>query len=163
MIKSSSKCNPKTYFSFVFHNRNSKGGRNTFYRYEYEYKICLTCMIQTGFYKKVRKILLETLSGYIPLFFSKNHFWLFVGSWYIKLWRIPLCYLFLFFKTFYASILHLKIDSLEEYFLATDIATSFTCFKPQYYTRKSSFYLFSMDENSVKPRISGSLVKGIYS
>ena len=37
--------------------------------------------------------------------------------------------------------------------LATDIATSFTCFKPQYYTRKPSFYLFSMFENPVKPRI----------
>ena len=50
------------------------------------------------------------------------------------------CYLFLF-RTFYASIFHHKIDSLEEYSLAMDIATSFACFKPQYYTRKSSFYL----------------------
>ena len=33
-----------------------------------------------------------------------------------------------------------------------DIATSFTCFKPQYYTRKFS-YLFSMVENPAKPRI----------
>ena len=68
----------------------------------------------------------------------------------------PLCYLFLLFRTFYASIFHYKIDSLEEYSLATDIATSFTCFKPQYYTRKSSFYLFSMVENPVKPRITKS-------
>ena len=64
-----------------------------------------------------------------------------------------LCYLFLLFRTFYASIFYFKFDSLEKYSLATDIATSFTCFKPQYYTRKSSLYLFSMVENSVKPRI----------
>ena len=47
-------------------------------------------------------------------------------------------------------------DSLEEYSLATDKTTSFTCFKPQYYTRKSNFYLFSMVENPVKPRITKS-------
>ena len=70
--------------------------------------------------------------------------------------RIPLCYLFLLLRTFYVSIFHYKIDSLEEYSLATDIATSFTCFKPQYYTRKSSFYLFSMVENPVKSRITKS-------
>ena len=35
------------------------------------------------------------------------------------------------FRTFYASIFHYKIDSPEEYSLATDIVTSFTCFKPQ--------------------------------
>ena len=64
--------------------------------------------------------------------------------------------IFLLFRTFYASIFHYKIDSLEEYSLATDIATNFTCFKPQYYTRKSSFYLFSMVENLVKPRITQS-------
>ena len=57
------------------------------------------------------------------------------------------------FRTFYTSIFHYEIDSLEEYSLATGIATGFTCFKPQYYTRKSSFYLFSMVENPVKPRI----------
>ena len=62
----------------------------------------------------------------------------------------------LLLRTFYVSIFHYKIDSLEEYFLATDIATSFTCFKPQYYTRKSSFYLFSMVENPVKSRITKS-------
>ena len=60
------------------------------------------------------------------------------------------------FRTFYASIFHYKIDSLEEYSLATDIATSFICFNPQYYTRKSSFYPFSMVENPVKPRITKS-------
>ena len=48
------------------------------------------------------------------------------------------------------------IDSLEGYSLATDIAMSFTCFKPQYYTRKFSFYLFSMAENPVKTRITES-------
>ena len=45
------------------------------------------------------------------------------------------CYLFLLLRTFYASIFHLKIDSLEEHALATDIATSFTCLKWQSYTR----------------------------
>ena len=45
---------------------------------------------------------------------------------------------------------------VEEYSLATDIATVFPCFKHQYYTRKSSFYLFSMVENLVKPRITKS-------
>ena len=49
-----------------------------------------------------------------------------------------------------------KIDSLEEYYLATDIATSITCFETQYYTRKSSFYLFSMVTCPVKPRITES-------
>ena len=51
---------------------------------------------------------------------------------------------------------HYKFDSLEEYSLATDIETSFTCFKPYYYTRKSSFYLFSMVENPVRTRITKS-------
>ena len=60
------------------------------------------------------------------------------------------------FRTFYASIFHYKIDSLEEYFLAMDIAWIFTCFKPQYYTRKSSFYIFPMVENPVKHRITKS-------
>lgn len=32
----------------------------------------------------------------------------------------------------YASIFHHKIDSLGEYSLATDIATTYTCFKSQY-------------------------------
>ena len=93
---------------------------------------------------------------YPPNFFKKIIFGFLIFFWYFKLWRIPLCYLFLLFRTFYASLFHYKIDSLEEYSLATDIATSFTCFKPQYYTRKSSFYLFSMVENPVKPRITKS-------
>ena len=59
---------------------------------------------------------------------------------------------FLLLRTFCGSIFHYKIDILEESSLATDIATSFTCFKLQYYTRKSSFYLFSMVENPIKPR-----------
>ena len=58
----------------------------------------------------------------------------------------------LLLRTFYGSIFHYKIDILEESSLATDIATSFTCFKLQYYTRKSSFYLFSMVENPINPR-----------
>ena len=62
----------------------------------------------------------------------------------------------LLLRTFYGSIFHYKIDILEESSLATDIATSFTCFKLQYYTRKSSFYLFSMVENPIKPRITKS-------
>ena len=78
---------------------------------------------------------------------------MFFGTW--NYGESP-CYLFLLFGTFYASIFHYKIDSLEEYSLATDIATSFTCFKPQYYTRKSSFYLFCMVGNPVKPRITKS-------
>ena len=28
-----------------------KAGRNTFHKYEYEYKICMPYIIQTGFYK----------------------------------------------------------------------------------------------------------------
>ena len=95
----------------------------------------------------------NTLRGFIPLIFPKKYFWLFDVFWYLKRWRIPLRYLFLLLRTFYASIFHYKIDSLEEYSLATDITTSFTCFKPQYYTSKSSFYLFSMVKNPVKPRI----------
>ena len=97
-----------------------------------------------------------SLRGFIPLIFWKKHFWYFDVFWYFKLWRIPLCYLFLLFRTFYASIYHYAIDSVEEYSLATDIVMGFTCFKPQYYTRKSSFYLFSMVENPVKPRITKS-------
>ena len=42
----------------------------------------------------------------------------------------------------FASIFHYKIDNIEQYSLATDIATSFACFKSQNYTRKSSFFLF---------------------
>ena len=64
--------------------------------------------------------------------------------------------IFLLFRTFYTSIFHYKIDGLEEYSSATDIAMSITFFKLQYYTRKSSFYLFSMVENPVKPRITKS-------
>ena len=37
-----------------------------------------------------------------------------------------------------------------------DIARSFTCFKLQYYTRKSSFYIFSMVENPVEPHVTKS-------
>ena len=55
-------------------------------------------------------------------------------------WRIPL----LLFRTFYASIFRYKIDS------------HFTCFRPQYYTRKSSFYLCSMVKKPVKSRITKS-------
>ena len=94
--------------------------------------------------------------GLYPLIFWKKHFWLFDVFWYFKLWRIPLCYLFLLFRTFYASIYHYEIDSVEEYSLATDIVMGFTCFKPQHYTRKSSFYHFSMVENPVKSGITKS-------
>ena len=51
----------------------------------------------------------------------------------------PPIHLFLLFRTFYAFIFHCKIVIPEEYSLATDIATIFICFKPQYYTKKSSF------------------------
>ena len=54
-----------------------------------------------------------------------------------------LSYLFLLFRTLYASNFRYKIDSLEEY----SLAKSFTCF---------SFYLFSMVENPVKSRITKS-------
>ena len=37
-------------------------GRNTFYKYECKYKICLP-MTPTGSYKLVRKVLLETLKA----------------------------------------------------------------------------------------------------
>ena len=78
-------------------------------------------------------------------------FWCFFGT--LNYGESP-CYLFLLFRTFYAWLF--MFDSLEEYSLATDKTTSFTCFKPQYYTRKSKFYLFSMVENLVKPRITKS-------
>ena len=62
----------------------------------------------------------------------------------------------LLFRTLHASVFYFKIDSPGDYSLATGIAMSFTCFKPQYYSKKSSFYLFSMVENLVKPRINKS-------
>ena len=93
---------------------------------------------------------------YLPNFFKKiiHDFLIFFDT--LNYGWIHLCYLFLLFRTFYVSIFHYEIDSLEEYSLATDIATSFTCLKPQYYTRKSSFYIFSMVENPVKLRITKS-------
>ena len=45
------------------------------------------------------------------------------------------------FLCFYASIFHSKIDSLEEYSLATDLATSSTCLSPNI-TQKFSFLAF---------------------
>ena len=86
-------------------------------------------------------------------FFKKNYFWLFDVFWHFKLQRIALCYCFLLFRLF---MLPFFITKLTVYSLATDITTSFTCFKPQHYTRKSSFYLFSMAENPVKPCITKS-------
>ena len=49
----SSKCNPKykTYFLSLSISGTLKAGRNIFYKYEYEYKICLPYMTQTGFCK----------------------------------------------------------------------------------------------------------------
>ena len=68
--------------------------------------------------------------------------------------------IFLLFRTFYAFyIFHFKIDSPDEYSLATDTAANFTCFKPKYYKRKSSFYLFSIIENPVKSRKNPALCK----
>ena len=89
--------------------------------------------------ESITRVSLKQFGALSPWFFQKHHFRLFDVFWYFKLWRIHLCYLFLLFRTFYASIFHYKIDSLKEYSLAMDIAMSFTCFKPQYYTRKSSF------------------------
>ena len=37
-----------------------------------------------------------------------------------------------------------------------DIATSFTCFKPQYYQENVAFNIYSIVENPVKPRINKS-------
>ena len=104
----------------------------------------------------MNKVFDPALRGFIPLIISKKiifGFLMFFGT--LNYGESPYV-IFLLFRTFYASIFHYKIDGLEEYSLATDIATSFTCFKPQYYTRKSSFYLFSMVENPVKPRITKS-------
>ena len=56
--------------------------------------------------------------------------------------RFFLCYLFLLFRTFYVSIFHYKIDSLEEYSLATGKAMSFTYFKPQYITQENLVFNF---------------------
>ena len=95
----------------------------------------------------------EILMGlYPPNFLKKIIFGFLTFFVTLKYGESP-CYLFLLFRSFYASIFNYKMNSREEHFLATDIATSFTCFKPQCYKRKSSFYLFSMVENPVKPRI----------
>ena len=52
LMKSSAKCNPKRVnFLSLSILGIVKAGRNTFYKYEYKYKICLSYMIQTGFYK----------------------------------------------------------------------------------------------------------------
>ena len=50
LIKSSGKCKPKTqtYFSFAFHLRDI---RDTFYKYEYEYTICVLHKAGAGFCK----------------------------------------------------------------------------------------------------------------
>ena len=37
--------------------------KNTFYKYEYKYKICLSYMIQTDLSKEVWEILLDTLKA----------------------------------------------------------------------------------------------------
>lgn len=97
----------------------------------------------------------EVTESIPPLIFLKRIIFVFLKKFfrYFKVWRILLCYLFLSFRTTYASIFRFKIESLEEYYLAMDIVTSFTYFKTQYCTRKSSFYLFFAVENPVKPRI----------
>ena len=42
----------KYLFFFCFPSEGIvKTGRNTFYKYEYEYKVCLPYMLQTGFCK----------------------------------------------------------------------------------------------------------------
>ena len=46
------------------------------------------------------------LRGFMPLIFSKKSLLTFWCFWYFKLWRIPFCYLFKLFVTFYASIFH---------------------------------------------------------
>lgn len=73
--------------------------------------------------------------------FKKNHIWLYDASWYFWVWKTPLSFLLLLFKIVIASIFNFEIDSLEEYPSATNVETSFICFKPQFY-KKSSFYHF---------------------
>ena len=68
----------------------------------------------------------------------------------------PLMLFNLLFRTLHASVFYFKIDSPGDHSLATGIAMSFTCFKPTILLKKSSFYLFSMVKNPVKPRINKS-------
>ena len=101
------------------------------------------------FFVRIRSSSCTVKEFYPPNVFKKLFlaFWCFFGT--LTYGEFP-CYLFLLFRTFYAWLF--MFDSLEEYSLATDKTTNFTCFKPQYYTRKSKFFLFSMIENLVKPR-----------
>ena len=57
LIKSSGKCNSKskTYFSFAFISGTARVESNTFYKYEYEYTLCVLYKTQTGFCKYVDK------------------------------------------------------------------------------------------------------------
>ena len=49
-----------------------------------------------------------------------------------------------------------KIDSLEEYSLAKDITTSFTCFMPNITQENLVFVFFSTVEDPVNPRMTKS-------
>ena len=84
------------------------------------------------------------LRGFIPLIFSKKSFLafsflMFFGT--LNYGESTMLFIFVG-QNFLCFYFPLQIDSLEECSVATDIATSFTCFKSQFYTRKSSFYLF---------------------
>ena len=77
------------------------------------------------------------LRGFICLIFSKIHFWLFDDFWYFKLWRIPLCFLFLLCRTFYFSLQNWQSRRI---FLSNRHSNEFYLFSaPIYYIRKSSF------------------------
>ena len=60
------------------------------------------------------------------------------------------------FRTFYVSIFHYKIDSPEEYSLATGKAMSFTYFKPQYITQENLVFNFLYCQEPVKSSITKS-------
>ena len=72
MIKSSGKCNPKrkTYLSPSI-SGTVKVGRNSFYKYEYEYKICLPYMTQTPFSDTCLRFMV-IFRKIVMLFFGRN-------------------------------------------------------------------------------------------
>ena len=51
LIKSSGNPKSNTYFSFAFRSGTVKAESNTFYKYEYEYTLCVLYKTQTGFCK----------------------------------------------------------------------------------------------------------------
>ena len=90
---------------------------------------------------------------YSPNFFKKTHFWILMFFGTLNYGKSPYVIYFCCLELF---MLLLFITKLTVFYLAADITTTFTCFKSQYYTRKSSFYFSSKVENPVKPRITKS-------